>query len=512
MTVRLGPRLRNRTHAGLLAAALSAAGWSGALAAPAAREVIGYAEAGRGGASVSWVLPADKPYLFVPAIGPNLKGAVASVEVGAEVGVVLFQRPYFASKDLACSLDLGLEGRADLKWLGQVGRFEPRAALMPSETTAVPDPATGGYGSLIVYPRDLGPPPGVLLMHRRRTLGTMCPTAAYKTLYDRIFVPIAEPPEARRCFDLTGSHPGAGGKDIELSFSAAERLVFLLPSNLETRYDAVRHSFAAILFDAPGCRGEALSFKSGPNATADLRLSDFEFRNRARSVLIAYEAGALGPYLTRPARPEPATVATTPVAPPAVAAPEAPVPTQPEATTAAPVEPPTPAAPAAEAAPVAPAPPAAAAKAAAPEPRSQVATTTTPAPTAPPKAAPEKPAQTAKPAPAPGPQPRAVQQAMPKIVPKLPPPPGQAPTPTVASESFRYPVQDIYRLNFCLHWKSDCGEPAAQAWCRAKGFARASAWKIDQNIGSLFPTIVMGDQRICAQFVCDGFLEITCSK
>ncbi|HEX9789146.1 MAG TPA: hypothetical protein VGA60_00675, partial [Kiloniellales bacterium] len=71
---------------------------------------------------------------------------------------------------------------------------------------------------------------------------------------------------------------------------------------------------------------------------------------------------------------------------------------------------------------------------------------------------------------------------------------------------------EIYRLNYCLRWGADCGEPAATAWCRGQGFAKASDWRVDKNIGALFPTIVLADKRVCAQFPCDGFEAITCSK
>jgi hypothetical protein len=81
-----------------------------------------------------------------------------------------------------------------------------------------------------------------------------------------------------------------------------------------------------------------------------------------------------------------------------------------------------------------------------------------------------------------------------------------------ASQTFDHPVHEIYRLNYCLRWGVDCGEPAATAWCRAKGFAKAETWTVDKNIGALFPTIVMADKRVCAQFPCDGFQQITCTK
>ena len=47
--------------------------------------------------------------------------------------------------------------------------------------------------------------------------------------------------------------------------------------------------------------------------------------------------------------------------------------------------------------------------------------------------------------------------------------------------------------------------------CLARGFAGgAASFEIDENIGSLFPTLALGDLQLCANFVCDGFKEITC--
>ena len=99
---------------------------------------------------------------------------------------------------------------------------------------------------------------------------------------------------------------------------------------------------------------------------------------------------------------------------------------------------------------------------------------------------------------------------MPKLEPVLLPE-TQA-SPALSNQTFQYPIQDIYRLNYCLNWNKNCGEAAAQAWCKAQGFHRATGFKIDENIGSLFPTIVLAENRVCAQFVCDGFQEITCAK
>jgi hypothetical protein len=123
-------------------------------------------------------------------------------------------------------------------------------------------------------------------------------------------------------------------------------------------------------------------------------------------------------------------------------------------------------------------------------------------------------APAAEPGPQPGPQPGLGPAAAPQTQPKLEPvllPETQA-VAGLASQTFAYPVHQVYRLNYCLTSKGDCGAPAAQAWCKTQGFGKASAWTIDENIGALFPTVVLGDDRICAQFVCDGFQEITCAN
>lgn len=68
-----------------------------------------------------------------------------------------------------------------------------------------------------------------------------------------------------------------------------------------------------------------------------------------------------------------------------------------------------------------------------------------------------------------------------------------------------------YRLDWCLHWSKDCGEPAATTWCRMAGYERATQWNEAEDIGANSPTCVIGDGRVCNQDVCDGFSYITCS-
>ena len=479
----------------VIAALLSAAGLSPTLAGTDAREVTGYAVEKRGGASKTWTLPANQPYLFVPFVGNDVAGALARVEVGSNIGVALFQRPFFASRDVGCTPDMGSDARPHLKWLGPTTRFEPDSGRKQGDA-ASPDPKTGGYASLIVFRKDLGPPPGILMLDRRRTLGSKCSNPVHKIFFNRLFVPVAAPPDAIRCLDLAGTYRLEGAEDMVLNFTLTDRAVLLMPSDLSEGYKPIKHRFTATLFDGLGCAGESVSFKSAASALGDFRLDRHDFRDRARSIRISYESGALAPYIKRAA---PAVAKIQPLEPQATAqtGTTAPETVQAQAPMPEAVQP------------------------VADEPKS-VQPETTPAVTAapePPATAPAK-AQITKLPPVPSKIPAAqtpdkpadVQLALPKLEPKIVPQVRKDMTPAMATQTFQFPVHEIYRLNYCLKWGKDCGEPAAKAWCSAQGFRHASDWKVDKNIGSLFPTIVMGDNRVCSQFVCDGFQEITCAK
>ncbi|MEE8187993.1 MAG: hypothetical protein V3T80_02180 [Kiloniellales bacterium] len=537
------------------AAALSLALAAQAFAA-GPREVVGFADSDRGGASKTWELPLGQPYLYVPFVGDDLGGAVKALDVGPDLGVALFQRAFFASRDVGCTPALGTDAHPELEWLGATARFEPGSGREAGDAAEV-HPKTGGYSSLIIYQKTLGPPPGLLLLDRRRRSGFGCRNALHKTFFNRLFVPVAAPPAARRCFDLAGAYRVEGSEQKVLQFNFSDRFVLLQPQDLSERYAGVAHRFTVSLFDDLGCRGQGLSFKSAAVTSRGVRLDSYEFRDRARSVLISYESGALSPYLkivppAAPAiaeaappapKPEPQTAAaeTAPPAPEpepqtaaAETAPPAPEPkpqtaaaeTAPEPPVAKPIQPAAPPETAA-AEPAAPrpkvAPPgqpeaeiiwAEPAKGAPAQPEAATVQEAKAVPT--PAASPEPPAAKAKifePAPAKTePAPGQIQLAMPKLEPKVVPEVKPGTSASVASQTFIFPVHEIYRLNFCFNWDKDCGEPAAQAWCKVRGFNRAAAWTVDENIGSLFPTIVLGENRVCAKFVCDGFQEITCAK
>jgi hypothetical protein len=87
---------------------------------------------------------------------------------------------------------------------------------------------------------------------------------------------------------------------------------------------------------------------------------------------------------------------------------------------------------------------------------------------------------------------------------------GVVPRPPTAI--FTNPTQGQYRVDYCLKWGEQCGQPAVDAWCRGQGFKRASAWAPAWDIGAATPTLVIGDNKVCPEAYCDGFASVTCVR
>lgn len=90
------------------------------------------------------------------------------------------------------------------------------------------------------------------------------------------------------------------------------------------------------------------------------------------------------------------------------------------------------------------------------------------------------------------------------------------PTPSAAvetSQSFVAPTIKDFRLDWCRNWGEGCGGPAAELFCREKGFDKATRWSIDPNVGARgIPTLVFGDGRLCQGPNCAGFRVIVCAR
>jgi hypothetical protein len=81
---------------------------------------------------------------------------------------------------------------------------------------------------------------------------------------------------------------------------------------------------------------------------------------------------------------------------------------------------------------------------------------------------------------------------------------------SAASKTISKPMFNGNRLDWCLKWSTDCGQPAADAFCKAQGYQHAIAFEADPRIGSRTPTRLIGTGATCDLAYCDGFRHITC--
>lgn len=88
--------------------------------------------------------------------------------------------------------------------------------------------------------------------------------------------------------------------------------------------------------------------------------------------------------------------------------------------------------------------------------------------------------------------------------------PGPLRAPT--TKSFPAPAWNGKRVDLCLIWGGQCGEPAATEFCKRSGYAKATTWTPANDIGAQSPTVVLSSGQVCSDASCDGFASITCSK
>lgn len=79
--------------------------------------------------------------------------------------------------------------------------------------------------------------------------------------------------------------------------------------------------------------------------------------------------------------------------------------------------------------------------------------------------------------------------------------------------TFNYLTVGDKQLDYCYYWEKKCsGKPAADVFCRVKGYSKAVDYGKDYNAKI---TYVFGDRRSCQAGVnhssCWGFTFITCS-
>lgn len=87
--------------------------------------------------------------------------------------------------------------------------------------------------------------------------------------------------------------------------------------------------------------------------------------------------------------------------------------------------------------------------------------------------------------------------------------PPHAPT---CSAEFAEPSWNGRRVDFCLAWGRDCGQPAASMYCGLQGYLRALSYVPAKGIGATIHTYTLIDHRICDQPACTGFERIVCGQ
>lgn len=91
-----------------------------------------------------------------------------------------------------------------------------------------------------------------------------------------------------------------------------------------------------------------------------------------------------------------------------------------------------------------------------------------------------------------------------------------APTPDDADEDpnegteqviFKAPMFKGRRLDWCRGFATDCGKPAADAYCEMKGYDEAAEFVMAADIGK---TRIISTGQKCNDSTCDGFKSIIC--
>ena len=81
-------------------------------------------------------------------------------------------------------------------------------------------------------------------------------------------------------------------------------------------------------------------------------------------------------------------------------------------------------------------------------------------------------------------------------------------TPVSAAEArYKNPKVGKYALDYCKKWGKECGKPAANAYCRKKGYRRALRYGVKKNTP---PTKVISSGQVCKAPGCDRIDYVVC--
>jgi hypothetical protein len=87
---------------------------------------------------------------------------------------------------------------------------------------------------------------------------------------------------------------------------------------------------------------------------------------------------------------------------------------------------------------------------------------------------------------------------------------GTAGMASAETKVFSEPQYKNLALDWCKSWSTDCGKPAADAWCVKQGWESAAGFSRWDDLGE--PTRIISNNQICDQPDCDSFTKITCQK
>ena|SRR5919108_540247 len=68
------------------------------------------------------------------------------------------------------------------------------------------------------------------------------------------------------------------------------------------------------------------------------------------------------------------------------------------------------------------------------------------------------------------------------------------------------------RLDWCYDWADGCGQQAADAYCKSRGFTRATHFEMAADVGATTRTRLFSTGAVCDRPFCDAFRFITCIK
>lgn len=75
--------------------------------------------------------------------------------------------------------------------------------------------------------------------------------------------------------------------------------------------------------------------------------------------------------------------------------------------------------------------------------------------------------------------------------------------------NFKNPKAGGVALDWCETWATNCGKPAADYFCRAKGYKKSVSFSKKNDIGY---TKILKTNQVCNSPGCDSFKFITCEK